>query len=98
MLFPREDLFRVDRLAALQSGCLECLPRGIIGAIPPRQFRLYCACHRLAEHTAEIEWPYSVRYDFGGNAVQAKALPERGFQTIRRQYARAPGIPKVSEV
>ena len=47
LLFPSEHQFWVVRLAALQTGSLKRLPRGIIWPIPPRQFSLDPACHRL---------------------------------------------------
>jgi hypothetical protein len=37
LLFPREDLFWVDRLAAWQTRGLKRLARGVIRPIPPRQ-------------------------------------------------------------
>jgi hypothetical protein len=74
LLFPREDLFWVDRLAALQTSGLERLPGGIIGPIPPRQFSLDPACHRLAERAAEIERPQTVRHHLGRDAMEVKSL------------------------
>ncbi len=61
-LLPRKRLFRIERFASLQSRRLKRLPRRIIRTVPPRQFCLDPTSHRLAERTAEIERPQTVRH------------------------------------
>ena len=75
MLFAREGQLRIDGFADRQSRRPKRNCRGIIGPIPPRQFGLDPARHRLAERTAEIERPQAVRHHFGRNAVKAKSIP-----------------------
>src|SRR6476469_1675991 len=79
LLFPRESLPSIDPVDTGQAGRPKCRGSRIASTTQPRQFRLDSTRNRLAQHTAEVERPVSVRHHFGRDSLDEISLGKPRF-------------------